>query len=119
MFNSVAETLLEERREREKMQILIFFVAFIFVVQIDAIRDDNYDDDISPDFKYSRLANDVMGGTTKKREKRFVYFFCMNYPDCCDFRGKDVCGYPCPVCPKKKPPPPILDSCKYKIIFDR
>ncbi len=93
------------------MKILIFFVVFIFVVRIDAVSEEEAD--ISPDFKYSRLANDVHGGNTKKRQKRFVYFFCMNYPDCCDFRGKDVCGYPCPVCPKKQPPPPILDSCKY------
>ena len=26
----------------------------------------------------------------KSREKRFL--FCMNFPDCCDFKGKDNCG---------------------------
>ena len=25
----------------------------------------------------------------------------MNFPDCCDFRGKDVCGFACPKCPIK------------------
>jgi len=35
----------------------------------------------------------------KSREKRFL--FCMNFPDCCDFKGKDNCGFACPVCPIK------------------
>jgi hypothetical protein len=65
----------------------------------------------NPGFKYSRAANvDDDGNVPKIRQKRFIYFLCMNYPDCCDFRGKDVCGYPCPVCPKKKPP--VTDGCK-------
>ncbi len=108
------------------MKILIIFIFFLYVIKIVSSETESFqtnvvhiegdENDSSPEYKYTRSANDdddVVGGIPKKRQKRFIYFFCMNYPDCCDFRGKDVCGYPCPVCPKKKPPPPLLDSCQY------
>lgn len=42
----------------------------------------------------------------KSRQKRYLLLWCMNFPDCCDFRGRDVCGFACPKCPIK------LDMCK-------
>ena len=44
------------------------------------------------------LANDEV---SKSRPKRYLALWCMNFPDCCDFRGKDVCGFACPKCPIK------------------
>ena len=46
------------------------------------------------------------------RKKRWVNILggiCMNYPLCCDIKGKDICGFFCPVCPIKR------DFCKYAI----
>jgi hypothetical protein len=46
------------------------------------------------------------------RKKRWVNFLggiCMNFPLCCDIKGKDVCGFFCPVCPIKR------DFCKYAL----
>ena len=40
------------------------------------------------------------------RPKRFVLLFCINFPACCDVRGKDLCGFACPKCPLR------LDKCK-------
>ncbi len=37
----------------------------------------------------------------KKRKKRFVALMCLNFPDCCNFRGRERCGFACPMCPKK------------------
>ena len=43
-----------------------------------------------------------------ERKKRWITVgFCMNFPLCCDIRGKDRCGFFCPVCPVKR------DYCKY------
>ena len=42
----------------------------------------------------------------KSREKRHIFLLCMNFPDCCDIKGKDMCGFACPVCPVK------TDFCK-------
>jgi len=37
------------------------------------------------------------------RKKRWITLsMCMNYPLCCDVRGKDRCGFFCPVCPIKR-----------------
>jgi hypothetical protein len=102
-------------------KVLFIFVSIIVVAQ--ANRHD-FETEHSPQFKYSRFANELKtlddpetsdehetSNDAKSRPKRFIYFLCMNFPDCCDFRGKDVCGYPCPVCPKKKPP--VTDGCKF------
>ena len=46
------------------------------------------------------------------RKKRWVNFLggiCMNYPLCCDIKGKDICGFFCPVCPIKR------DFCKFEL----
>ena len=37
--------------------------------------------------------------------------WCMNFPDCCDIKGKDMCGFACPICPIK------VDFCKFDIIY--
>ena len=42
----------------------------------------------------------------KSRQKRHFYLWCMNFPDCCNVRGRDICGFACPKCPIK------LDKCK-------
>jgi hypothetical protein len=47
----------------------------------------------------------------KSRPKRYLMLWCMNYPDCCDIKGKDRCGMACPKCPIK------LDKCKFSRMF--
>jgi len=59
-------------------------------------------------YKYSKMANNQ---TVHDRKKRFVLIFCLNFPNCCDFKGQDICGMPCPPCPKKKKEP---KGCKLK-----
>ena len=48
---------------------------------------------------------------TLSREKRGIFGvrfgLCLSFPLCCDVKGKDMCGFFCPVCPVK------VDYCKY------
>jgi len=122
-------------KTRPRMKKVLFIFVSITIVVAQAERHD-FETEHSPQFKYSRFANELKtldepetsnehetskelktskehdsSNDAKSRPKRFIYFLCMNFPDCCDFRGKDVCGYPCPVCPKKKPP--VTDGCKF------
>ena len=42
------------------------------------------------------------------RKKRWVALgFCINFPMCCDVKGKDQCAFFCPVCPIER------DYCEY------
>ena len=42
-----------------------------------------------------------LSSSNKSRPKRYLALWCMNFPDCCDFRGADRCGFACPKCPIK------------------
>ena len=56
--------------------------------------------------------NDDSTANLLDRKKRWITTgFCMNYPLCCDVKGKDTCGFYCPVCPIKR------DYCKL-VIFN-
>ena len=42
------------------------------------------------------------------RKKRWIALgFCINFPMCCDIKGKDQCAFFCPVCPIER------DYCEY------
>ena len=71
---------------------------------------------INEDFEKDIISNNVddvvdSSNVAKPRQKRFFELWCMNFPDCCDIRGKDRCGFACPVCPIK------TDMCKLDILF--
>ena len=94
------------KKKTTKMKTKLIFLTIICAAQAFGHTED---DNVPPNYKYSQIANE--NEKVNSRPKRFVYFLCMNFPDCCDFRGKDVCGFPCPVCPKKEEPIP-LTGCK-------
>ena len=69
---------------------------------------------INEDFEKDIISNNVddvvdSSNVAKPRQKRFFELWCMNFPDCCDIRGKDRCGFACPVCPIK------TDMCKLSL----
>ena len=101
------------RSNQTESKMKIFFLAILCAAAHTFGQADDFADNDRPNYKYSQIANE--NGTVNSRPKRFVYFLCMNFPDCCDFRGKDVCGYPCPLCPKKEVPVP-LTGCKFIFI---
>lgn len=103
-----------------KMRSLETIFAAVLLLQVAQVRCEDVGH--HPGFKYSKFANEDDTALTNSseveqgvgrsgRQKRFIYFLCMNYPDCCDFRGKEVCGFACPVCPPK--PPPVTNGCKF------
>ena len=87
------------------MKFRIIFLVSIWFIVINCNDDDDCDKDSSNNVDGSNIA--------KPRQKRFFelpLLWCMNFPDCCDIRGKDICGFACPVCPIK------TDKCKFVIL---
>ena len=84
---------------------IIFLISFWCIINN---CNGNNDDDCEKDSRNN--VDDSISNVAKPRKKRFFelpLLWCMNFPDCCDIRGKDLCGFACPVCPIK------TDMCKF------
>ncbi|XP_059083985.1 uncharacterized protein LOC131881212 [Tigriopus californicus] len=81
--------------------VLIFSILFMtsstFVQADDHVNVGCEDEDLLVNSSIAAFSGEPRSG----RHKRYWLLWCMNFPDCCDIKGEDTCGFACPGCPKK------------------